>query len=131
MTEEISEEQYASDLKAKQGSVKSLLTSHDKKGALEAALRKPPLASKEQGIKDSTTELVASVLNQVSENEIESVLAPLNNDLLDVLMKYLYRIMQDSDKGTNYGVILKMHDAIHSKAGIGSIVRTITERKTV
>ena len=98
MAEETSEEQYASDLKAKQSSVKSLLTGHDKKGALEAALRKPPLASKEQRIKDSTTELVATVLNQVSENEIDSVLAPLNNDLLDILMKYLYRIMQETRK---------------------------------
>ena len=37
--DEISEEQYAADLKSKQGSVKSLLTGHDKKGALEAVLR--------------------------------------------------------------------------------------------
>jgi|Dee2metaT_26_FD_contig_31_3708284_length_548_multi_4_in_0_out_0_1 actin related protein 2/3 complex subunit 5 len=131
MAEEISEEQYAADLKAKQSSVKSLLMGHDKKGALEAALRKPPLGSKEQATKDSTSELVASILNQITENEIESVLAPLDNDMLDVLMKYLYRIMQDTEKGTNYGVILKMHDAIHSRAGIGSIMRAITERKTV
>lgn len=131
MAEEISEEQYAADLKSKQGSVKSLLTGHDKKGALEAALRKPPLGSKEQGVKDATTDLVASVLNQVTENEIESVLAPLDNDMLDILMKYVYRIMQDTEKGTNYGVLLKMHDAIHTRAGIGSIVRSITERKTV
>ena len=71
------------------------------------------------------------MLNQVSENEIDSVLAPLNNDLLDILMKYLYRIMQETEKGTNYGVLLKMHDAIHSRAGIGSTMRAITERKTV
>ena len=83
MGDEISEEQYAADLKSKQGSVKSLLTGHDKKGALEAVLRKPPLGSKEQGVKDATTELVASVLNQITESEIESVLAPLDNDMLD------------------------------------------------
>jgi actin related protein 2/3 complex, subunit 5 len=94
-------------------------------------LRNPPLGSKEQDIKDNTVELVASILSEVSENEIDNILKPLDNDLLDILMKYIYRIMQDTGKGTNYGVLLKMHDVIVARAGLGSIIRSISERKTV
>lgn len=131
MPEEITEEEYAANLKKKQGTVKSLMMGHDKKGALEASLRNPPLGSKEQDIKDKTVELVAGILSEVSENEIDNILQPLDNDLLDILMKYIYRIMQDTGKGTNYGVLLKMHDAIVARAGLGSIIRSISERKTV
>lgn len=51
--EEISEEQYAEEFSRKQVNVKSLLKSGDRKGALEAALRKAPLGSKSGEVKVS------------------------------------------------------------------------------
>lgn len=128
---EISEEQYAADYAKKQTTVKSLLKSGDKKGALEAALRKAPLGSKSVEVKDGTADLVGMVLKEVGESEVNGLIAPLDMDLCDVLMKYVYKVMGMVDKGTNYGVCLKLHALLTEKAGMGSIIRAVTDRRTV
>jgi len=71
------------------------------------------------------------VLKEVSEAEINGLIAPLDMDKCDVLMKYVYKVMGMTDKGTNYNVCLKLHALLTEKAGMGSIVRAITDRRTV
>lgn len=60
----------------------------------------------------------------------------LDSETADVLMKYVYRLMgQPRDKSDkdkfNYALILKLHAQLVEKAGVGSIVRVMTDRKQV
>ena len=96
---EVSEEQYAADFEKKQNTVKSLLKSGDKKGALEAALRKAPLGSKSAEVKDGTADLVGMVLKEVGESEL--MVDTSDMDMCDILMKYVYKVMGMVEKGTN------------------------------
>jgi hypothetical protein len=52
----------------------------------------------------------------------------LDIELCEVLMKYVYRIME---KSANSSSLLKLHALLVDKAGLGCIVRVMTDRKTV
>ena len=56
-------------------------------------------------------------------------------ELLDVLMKYLYKGMKDASAGAGSGgkmsVLLSWHEKVVDVAGEGSIVRCMTDRRTV
>ena len=80
---------------------------------------------------DGTAELVGMVLKEVSESEVGGLVAPLDMELCDILMKYIYKVMGMVDKGNNYGVCLKLHALLTEKAGMGCIIRAIVDRKTV
>ena len=71
------------------------------------------------------------MLKEVTESEVNGLIAPLDMDLCDVLMKYVYKVMGMVNKGTNYVVCLKLHALLKEKAGMGSIVRAMTDRRTV
>ena len=65
----------------------------------------------------------------LSESEISNALAPLSVDACDTLMKYLYKLM--ADKSKSCPIVLKVHAQLVEKAGHGSIMRAMAERKTV
>lgn len=69
-----------------------------------------------------------SVLSQISDSEITALVENLSMDLLDNLMKYVFKFM---GKSVNCGTMLKLHAQIVDKAGSGCIVRAMTDRKTV
>jgi actin related protein 2/3 complex, subunit 5 len=102
--------------------------------ALKSALEAPPVSSKSMEVKDANAAVVESVLNSIGESDIASIVRGLSGDDVDVLMKYLYRVMQAPTSGaasTNYPVILKMHAQLVAEFGVGSIVRVISDRRTV
>ncbi len=68
------------------------------------------------------------MLATVSETEIPTLLASLSPDALDILMKYIYKLM---GKASNCGLLLKLHAQVLERAGQGSIIRVLTDRKTV
>lgn len=68
------------------------------------------------------------VLTAISDNEFSSLIADLDLEACDVLMKYIYRFLERSQ---NCGSLLKYHAHLVEKAGLGSIVRVMTDRKTV
>ncbi|KAJ1414273.1 actin-related protein 2/3 complex subunit 5 [Ochromonadaceae sp. CCMP2298] len=68
------------------------------------------------------------VLSQVSESEIPALLKNLDLESCDVLMKYVYKLM---GKSSNCAIMLKIHAQLVEKAGLGSIVRVMTDRKQV
>eukprot|EP01033_Poteriospumella_lacustris_P005400 gene5402-3845_t len=108
--------------------VQQLLTKKDKAGALAVALTNPPVNSKSEELKDQNAGIVERVLIAVTESEIPAVLANLSPEALDILMKYIYKLMA---KASNSGFLLKVHAQVLDKAGQGSIVRALTDRKTV
>lgn len=47
-------------------------------------------------------------------------------DLLDVLMKYVYRGFEIPTEGSS-GHLLQWHEKVYSKGGVGSIVRVLSD----
>jgi actin related protein 2/3 complex subunit 5 len=81
-----------------------------------------------QRIKNTT--IVMEVLNSIKASDIPSLVESLDAEQQDVLMKYIYRGM--SLPGSyNSGVLLNWHEKLTEVAGLGSIVRVFTDRKTV
>jgi actin related protein 2/3 complex subunit 5 len=107
---------------------------------------------------DRSADLVVSILVAVKEADIKGILDGLNDDQVDLLMKYIYRGMalaenrcvrfllhlfsspivqpRSLDSHANplflsSAALLKWHGAVVDKAGIGSIVRVLAERKSV
>ncbi len=68
------------------------------------------------------------VIASLTDNDIPTIVSSLDLDTCDTLMKYVYRLM---GKASNCGTVLKLHGQISDKAGIGSIIRVITDRKQV
>jgi actin related protein 2/3 complex subunit 5 len=85
----------------------------------------------------NATVVYSSVVG-IREADLDNALNGLTNDQLDVLMKYLYRFMSMSaswdekdERFKDSAKILKLHAKLVEKAGVGSIVRAFSERKTV
>jgi len=108
--------------------VTSLLNKGNAKDALKTALTDPPVNTKDSKCKEINAETVFSVLSNVKDSDIENVLNTLTEDDVDVLMKYIYRGLAEAN---NSGVMLKWHEKIFDKFGLGCIVRTLVERRTV
>jgi actin related protein 2/3 complex subunit 5 len=68
------------------------------------------------------------VLSTLQESEIPVLLKNLDLETCDVLMKYVYKLMA---KTSNCATMLKIHAQLVEKAGLGSIVRVMTDRKQV
>lgn len=72
---------------------------------------------------------MAKVIAAVPDKDISRMLEQLSHDDWDLLMKYLYRAMASAGKTSP--ALLKWHGALSELAGIGSIVRVLTDKKTV
>jgi hypothetical protein len=68
------------------------------------------------------------VLTAITDGEFADTIADLDFDTCDVLMKYIYKFLE---KSVNCAALLKFHAQVLEKAGPGSIVRVMTDRKTV
>jgi len=123
--------QYVAAIAARASEVDTCLSRKDKKGAMQAALKSPPVASKDVSLKDRNSDIVEKVFSSINDSEAQGVVDSLDSEALDVLMKYLYKVMGKIDKSINYALLLKMHAMVTSKAGVGTIVRSLAERKQV
>jgi hypothetical protein len=129
--DKVNEAELAAEVASRETEVNNMLTRKDKKGALAACLVNPPVTSKDAATKDRNSAIVEKVIASITDSEVQSLVDALNQEALDVLMKYLYRIMGKIDKSINYALLLRMHALVSEKAGIGTIVRSLTERKLV
>ncbi|KAL6078846.1 Actin-related protein 2/3 complex subunit 5 [Balamuthia mandrillaris] len=124
----MAEPNYAAEFQEKQREVNNKLNMGSAGDALKAVLANPPLGCKEQSIRDQTLDLVISVLTQIKEGDIDRHVNGLNDDELDVLMKYVYKGLESGD---NSNSLLKWHAGATKKGGLGCIVRAIAERRTI
>lgn len=61
-----------------------------------------------------------------SSSQIEEAVSSLDIELVDVLMKYIYRGFEiPSEKGSAH--LLVWHEKAYSVGGVGSIVRVLTD----
>ncbi|KAE8744282.1 hypothetical protein FOCC_FOCC009097 [Frankliniella occidentalis] len=96
--------------------------------ALKTVLRNAPLASKNPQVKDNAFNLTMKVLLYIKGSQVEEAVSALDRDLVDVLMKYIYRGFETPSEGSS-GHLLLWHERAYSVGGIGSIVRVLTDSK--
>jgi len=98
--------------------------------ALHAVLRNPPIGSKNQATKDKAFALVLRVLSSFKSSEVENAVKKLDKETIDILMKYLYKgFLTPTEKSS--AILLTWHEKAVSCGGLGSIVRVLTDRKSV
>lgn len=114
-------------LDARKAEVDRLLQGSQGAQAVVKSLEDPPFATRSEALKNANIDIVLSALAAVSDANIAGVVDGLSEDQCDVLMKYVYKGLE---KGENSGSLFKWHAKVQSKAGLGSIVRAMTDRKT-
>ncbi len=70
------------------------------------------------------------LLSIKSSNAVDSAVKKLDADQKDVLMKYVYRGFETPSEGSSAHLLL-WHEKVFEEAGVGSIVRVLTDRKKV
>ena len=64
----------------------------------------------------------------IKTNQMDECIAMLDRDLVDVLMKYIYRGFEIPIEGSS-GHLLQWHEKVYNVSGVGSIVRVLTDSK--
>uniref|UniRef100_A0A1B6C4F2 Actin-related protein 2/3 complex subunit 5 n=1 Tax=Clastoptera arizonana TaxID=38151 RepID=A0A1B6C4F2_9HEMI len=107
--------------------ITSLLNTGRNIEALKIVLRNAPLGTKNQQVKDNATNLTIKVLLSIKSSQIEEAVNCLDKDLIDVLMKYVYKGFETPSEGSS-GHLLLWHEKAFAVGGVGSIVRVLTDR---
>ncbi|KAL1490471.1 hypothetical protein ABEB36_013159 [Hypothenemus hampei] len=98
--------------------------------ALKLVLVNAPLGTKNQQIKDNALNLTLKVLFSIKTSQIEEALSSLDSDLLDVLMKYVYKGFENPSEGSS-GHLLVWHEKIYNVGGVGCIIRVLSDTRRV
>ncbi|XP_015122350.1 actin-related protein 2/3 complex subunit 5-C [Diachasma alloeum] len=106
----------------------SLLSQGKHSEALIYALRSAPLECKNQQVKDQARNVTQKVLLSIKSHQMDEILTQLDRDLMDVLMKYIYRGFEIPSKDSS-SHLLTWHEKVYNINGIGSIVRVLTDSK--
>ncbi|ORY33947.1 putative Arp2/3 complex 16 kDa subunit [Naematelia encephala] len=122
-----------SDAKAKSGEVRGLVSKGDIAGALNLILTDPPYGDGVDEAKNLTSSAVLLILNSTRTAEIPNHLKNLDPEQQDHLMAYLYKAMGTEGHGGDVSgsVLLTWHEKLTEVAGVGCIVRVMTDRRTL
>lgn len=74
--------------------------------------------------------MTLKVLLSIKSSQIEEVVNNLDRDMIDVLMKYVYRGFEIPSEGSS-GHLLLWHEKAYNVGGVGSIVRVLSDSKRV
>lgn len=108
--------------------VNSLLQKGKHVDALKIVLNNAPLGSKNPQIKENALNLTLRVMLSIKPPQIEEAVKSLSPELLDVLMKYVYKGFESPSEGSS-GHLLLWHDKVYNLAGVGCIVRVISDTR--
>lgn len=79
-------------------------------------------------LQDSARNLTQKVLLSIKSNQVDDCLAQLDRDLIDVLMKYIYRGFEIPTEGSSSHLLL-WHEKVFNISGVGCIVRVFSDSK--
>ena len=109
---------------SKAANIQSRLNMGNPLEALKVGLQNPPFQGS-PAEKAADADAVVSVLAQFKDQQIEQAVNSLNQDELDVLMKYVYKGLS---VGKYSNALFKWHDAVESKVGgLGAVMRVLTD----
>ncbi|KAG5676354.1 hypothetical protein PVAND_006196 [Polypedilum vanderplanki] len=109
-----------------EGEINQLLLKQKNNDALKKCLENAPIFSKNQQSKDQALQVILRVLLSIKPSQIDSAIEILDAELIDTLMKYIYRGFEFPNEGSS-GHLLQWHEKVFAKAGVGSIVRVLTD----
>lgn len=112
-----------------EGAVQELLNGKKNTDALKLVLKDPPYNA---GAKEKSRllALLLRVLSQYKSNDVEGTVKQLSPEELDILLKFIYKgFSEPSD--SSCGSLLSWHEKVVSVGGVGSIMRVLTDRKSV
>eukprot|EP00019_Armaparvus_languidus_P007334 CAMPEP_0168597712 /NCGR_PEP_ID=MMETSP0420-20121227/10860_1 /TAXON_ID=498008 /ORGANISM="Pessonella sp." /LENGTH=128 /DNA_ID=CAMNT_0008634681 /DNA_START=13 /DNA_END=399 /DNA_ORIENTATION=- len=128
MAEEYSDADIQGYIQQKEGEINSALNQGNPKNAVIAACTDPPtLWTKNQDLKAKFATTVIGALCQLKENQYAATIDAMNEDQQDILMKFVYKGLALGQ----HSQLFKLHAALYAKTGHGSIVRALTERRSV
>ncbi|CAO3622575.1 unnamed protein product [Cunninghamella blakesleeana] len=123
-------EQIEFEAQARSTDVRNLMTRGDLNAALTKALENPPYGRNVDSAKFLSTQTVGDVLNAFRATDIPDIIKTLSNDQRDTLMKYIYAGMAKPES-FNASVLLTWHEKLTEVTGTGSIVRVLTDKRTL
>lgn len=95
--------------------------------ALKLALQNAPLSSRDQAVKDAALAVILRVILSIKSLQMDQALDALAGaQLLDVLMKYIYRGFEMPSEGSS-GQLLQWHEKVFARGGIGCINRVLCD----
>ena len=128
------EDSQASDsnplIDANDSLVESLLSSGKAVEALTHVLHNASLSIKDPKARDTNLAVSLRVLLSFKTSQIEAAVAGLDNESRDILMKIIYRGFEVPHEGSS-AQLLVWHEKVYAVSGVGSIVRVMTDKKTV
>ncbi|OXB84325.1 UNVERIFIED_CONTAM: hypothetical protein H355_007208 [Colinus virginianus] len=92
--------------------------------ALQAALKNPPINTKNQAVKDRAESIVLKVLISFKANDIEKAVQSLDKNGVDLLMKYIYKGFE-SPSDNSSAVLLQWHEKSLDKNGVDLLMKYI------
>ena len=110
--------------------VESLLSTGKNCEALNHVLSNNSLSIKDPQARDVNLAVSLKVLLSFKTSQIEAAVAGLDNESRDILMKIIYRGFEIPFEGSS-AQLLVWHEKVYAVAGVGSIVRVMTDKKTV
>ncbi|KAF5275571.1 hypothetical protein FQA39_LY06683 [Lamprigera yunnana] len=96
--------------------------------ALNTVLSNAPLGSKNQQIKEQALTITLRVLLSIKASQIDDIVQSLTPELIDVLMKYVYKGFEIPSEGSS-GHLLLWHEKAYNVGGVGCIVRVLSDSK--
>ncbi|RKP09506.1 actin-related protein ARPC5 [Thamnocephalis sphaerospora] len=112
------------------GEVRSLVQRGNYSAALTRALESPIYGNGLDEAKATAAKTVLDVLFSTKVADVPKIIEALNTEQRELLMKYIYRGFAHPEN-VNCSVLLTWHEKLTEVAGQGSIVRVITDRRTV
>ncbi|CAG8464333.1 1323_t:CDS:2 [Ambispora gerdemannii] len=129
--EQQSPEAVFASVQVKEVEARSLLQKGNAANALTIAIDNPPYGLDRDNAKELNAKIVMDVLNSVKTTDIPLIVKSLSSEQQDTLMKYIYRGMATPESSSSSAILLNWHEKLTEIAGVGCIVRVITDRKTV
>lgn len=66
----------------------------------------------------------------IKPSQIEEIVNSLDSNLLDTLLKYVYKGFETPSEGSS-GLLLLWHEKIYNLSGVGCIIRVLSDTRRI